>query len=150
MKNTVISILISILICACNNTEEKKESGKIGSVTLTKPIQTDLEKSIARGNEVYQNFCIQCHLASGKGVPNNFPPLAGSNWLTDKRTESIHSVKFGLRGEIVVNNVTYDGVMTPLGLSDEEVADVMNYIMNSWGNTQENMVTVEEVIAVEK
>ena len=40
--------------------------------------------------------------------------------------------------------------MTPLGLSDEEVADVMNYIMNSWGNTQENMVTVEEVIAVEK
>ena len=150
MKNTVISILIAILICACNNTEEKKESVKIGSVTLTKPIQTDLEKSIARGNEIYQNFCIQCHLASGKGVPNNFPPLAGSNWLTDKRTESIHSVKFGLRGEIVVNNVTYDGVMTPLGLSDEEVADVMNYIMNSWGNTQENMVTVEEVIAVEK
>tara|TARA_R110002124_G_scaffold6123_1_gene37415 strand:- start:162193 stop:162645 length:453 start_codon:yes stop_codon:yes gene_type:complete len=150
MNKVIVTVLLSTLIFSCNNSEDKKEAIKIGNVKISKPAQTDLEKSIERGSEVYQNFCVQCHLPTGKGVPNNFPPLAGSNWLTEKRTESIHSVKFGQRGEIVVNGVTYNGIMTPMGLSDEEVADVLNYVMNSWGNTQEKMVTVEEVAAVEK
>lgn len=150
MNKVIVTVLLSTLIFSCNNSEDKKEAIKIDNVKISKPAQTDLEKSIERGREVYQNFCVQCHLPTGKGVPNNFPPLAGSNWLTEKRTESIHSVKFGQRGEIVVNGVTYDGIMTPMGLSDEEVADVLNYVMNSWGNTQEEMVTVEEVAAVEK
>tara|TARA_R110002049_G_scaffold13550_28_gene59110 strand:- start:23 stop:475 length:453 start_codon:yes stop_codon:yes gene_type:complete len=150
MNKVIVTVLLSTLIFSCNNSEDKKEAIKIGNVKISNPAQTDLEKSIERGSEVYQNFCVQCHLPTGKGVPNNFPPLAGSNWLTEKRTESIHSVKFGQRGEIVVNGVTYDGIMTPMGLSDEEVADVLNYVMNSWGNTQEEMVTVEEVAAVEK
>lgn len=150
MNKVIVTVLLSTLIFSCNNSGDKKEAIKIGNVKISNPAQTDLEKSIERGSEVYQNFCVQCHLPTGKGVPNNFPPLAGSNWLTEKRTESIHSVKFGQRGEIVVNGVTYDGIMTPMGLSDEEVADVLNYVMNSWGNTQEEMVTVEEVAAVEK
>lgn len=150
MNKVIVTVLLSTLIFSCNNSEDKKEAIKIGNVKISNPAQTDLEKSIERGSEVYQNFCVQCHLPTGKGVPNNFPPLAGSNWLTEKRTESIHSVKFGQRGEIVVNGVTYDGIMTPMGLSDEEVADVLNYVMNSWGNTQKKMVTVEEVAAVEK
>lgn len=150
MNKVIVTVLLSTLIFSCNNSEDKKEAIKIDNVKISKPAQTDLEKSIERGREVYQNFCVQCHLPTGKGVPNNFPPLAGSNWLTEKRTESIHSVKFGQRGEIVVNGVTYNGIMTPMGLSDEEVADVLNYVMNSWGNTQEKMVTVEEVAAVEK
>lgn len=112
--------------------------------------QTTLAQSIEKGKEIYTNFCMQCHLPTGKGVPNNFPPLAGSNWLTEKRSESIHAVKYGQRGEIVVNGVTYNGIMTPMGLSNEEVADVLNYVMNSWGNTQEKMVTKEEVATVEK
>jgi hypothetical protein len=49
-----------------------------------------------------------------------------------------------------VNGVKYNNVMTALGLEDEEVADVMNFILNSWGNTSETMVTVEEVAGVTK
>ncbi|MFL1896859.1 c-type cytochrome [Aquimarina sp. 2-A2] len=109
-----------------------------------------LEESMVAGEEIYLDFCMQCHLADGKGVPNAFPPLAGSDWLSSKRKESIHAIKFGLNGEIKVNDVIYNSAMTPLGLEDEEIADVMNYIMNSWGNTQETMVTPEEVAAIKK
>ncbi|RMB63924.1 cytochrome c [Dokdonia sinensis] len=108
--------------------------------------QTPLEASITRGAEVYNDFCIQCHLGKGEGVEGTFPPLGKSDWLTPERyKEAIQVVKYGQNGEITVNGVTYNGVMANLGLYDDEVADVMNYIMNNWGNTQEQMVTEEEV-----
>ncbi len=115
------------------------------------PVQQDsLKESMIRGEEIYVDFCMQCHLAAGEGVPNSFPPLAKSDWLAQKRTESIHAIKYGLKGTIQVNGKSYNNVMTSLGLEDEEIADVMNYIMNHWGNTQKKIVTPEEVAAIKK
>jgi len=102
------------------------------------------------GKEIYEDFCIQCHGANGKGDGKNFPPLDGSDWLTKKRTQSIHAVKFGQSGAIVVNKKTFNNVMPAMGLSNEEVADVMNYIMNSWSNKQSKKVTKEEVANIKK
>src|SRR5690606_3824618 len=97
--------------------------------------------------EVYTTLCIACHMADGTGVAGVFPPLAQSDYL--KNTEAaIHAVKYGLQGEITVNGQTYNNVMTPLGLSDQEVADVLNYVLNSWGNEAEGMITVEQVAEV--
>ncbi len=115
------------------------------------PIEQDrLQESMAKGAVIYTDFCMQCHLDNGKGVPGTFPPLAPSNWFSEKRKESIQAVKFGLKGPISVNGKDYNGLMPPAGLSDEEIADVLNYIMNSWGNTQDTMVTPKEVEAVKK
>ncbi|PKA83814.1 cytochrome c [Ulvibacter sp. MAR_2010_11] len=150
MKKLFYLALISLLFMACNDSTKIKNKVKLGPISVTETPLSELEKSIERGAVVYEDFCMQCHMTNGKGVPGNFPPLAGSNWLTEKRKESIHSVKYGQRGEIQVNGVTYDGIMTPMGLSDAEVADVLNYVMNSWDNKQAKMVTVEEVTAVEK
>nr|WP_205318081.1 cytochrome c [Kordia sp. SMS9] len=108
------------------------------------------EESFKRGEAVYNNVCVQCHLAKGEGVAKVYPPLAGSDWLTDKVVESIHSVKYGLKGEILVNGVKYRGIMSPLGLSDKQVADVMNYTSTSWGNETENFYTEEAVSKVQK
>ena len=113
------------------------------------PSNDELVKSISRGKEVYADFCMQCHLGNGKGS-ETVPPLAASDWLVNKRKESIHAVKYGQSGPIKVNGKNYNGKMSPMGLTDEEVADVMNYIMNSWGNKQSKMVTVSEVKAVKK
>lgn len=113
------------------------------------PSNDELVKSISRGKEVYADFCMQCHLGNGKGS-ETVPPLAFSDWLVNKRKESIHAVKYGQSGPIKVNGKSYNGRMSPMGLSDEEVADVMNYIMNSWGNKQSKMVSVSEVKAVKK
>nr|WP_315255715.1 cytochrome c [uncultured Flavobacterium sp.] len=89
-------------------------------------------------------------LATGKGDLVNFPPLDGSDWLTKKRKESIHAVKYGQTGVVIVKGKKFNNIMPPLGLENQEVADVMNYIMNSWSNKQKKMVTVEEVKAVVK
>ena len=63
----------------------------------------------------------------------------------NKRSESIKAIKYGQSGEIVVNGKTYNMPMTPMGLSDDEIADVMNYITNTWGNENLKPITPEEV-----
>lgn len=112
--------------------------------------ETELQKSIKRGSNIYADFCVTCHLPDGKGTPGVFPPLAQSDYLLNNREKSIKAVKYGQQGQITVNGKVYNSVMTPLGLTDEEVADVMNYILNSWGNTDKKMVTVKEVAQLKK
>tara|TARA_R110002051_G_scaffold75304_2_gene137068 strand:+ start:923 stop:1327 length:405 start_codon:yes stop_codon:yes gene_type:complete len=108
----------------------------------------ELEKSIQRGSEVYADFCVTCHLTKGEGVKNAFPPLAKSDYLSKNREESIKGIKYGQKGELVVNGVSYNGTMPPMGLEDDEIADVMNYILNSWENKSTKMVTPEEVASL--
>ena len=112
--------------------------------------QTALQKSIARGKEVYTEFCIQCHMANGKGNGITFPTLDGSDWLKKNRKESIHAVKYGQKGEIVVNGKKFNAMMPPPGLSDEEVADVLNYVNNSWSNKNRKMITTKEVSLIKQ
>ncbi|MFV8464344.1 c-type cytochrome [Flavobacterium sp. LB1P62] len=119
-------------------------------------IATDTNKdktvvqSQAAGKEIYTDFCIQCHGANGKGDAKNFPPLDGSDWLTKKRAQSIHAIKFGQSGEIVVNKKKFNSTMPAMGLSNQEVADVMNYIMKSWSNKQSKIVTEKEVATIKQ
>ncbi|MEM9685660.1 MAG: cytochrome c [Bacteroidota bacterium] len=112
--------------------------------------ETELQKSMQRGRELYTDFCVTCHLPNGEGVAGVFPPLAKSDYLLHNRVQSIKAVKYGQQGKITVNGKTYNTTMAPMGLTDEEVADVMNYILNSWGNTDGKMVTVEEVKQLKK
>ena len=111
---------------------------------------SELTESMKRGNEIYSDFCITCHLSKGEGVPYTFPPLAKSDYLMNNREESIRTVKYGLQGEITVNEIVYNSGMAAMGLEDEEVADVMNYIANSWGNRYDSIVTEDEVSKVQK
>jgi mono/diheme cytochrome c family protein len=112
--------------------------------------KTALEKSIAAGKEVYTDFCMQCHLVNGKGDSKNFPPLDGSDWLIKKEAQSIHAVKYGQTGEILVNGKKFNSSMPAMGLSNQEVADVMNYVRNSWSNKNQKMITPQQVEAVKK
>ncbi|MEY4382958.1 MAG: hypothetical protein RI995_500, partial [Bacteroidota bacterium] len=120
---------------------------------FTKDLQEKitLEKSIANGKEIYADFCVQCHLVNGKGDSKNFPPLVGSDWVGNKITQSIHAIKFGLAGEIKVNAKKFNNTMPPaVGLSDQEIADVMNYVRNSWGNQHRQMISVAQVEQVKQ
>ncbi|MDO5979988.1 c-type cytochrome [Flavivirga spongiicola] len=113
--------------------------------------QTDpLKESIQRGHEIYTDFCVSCHLPNGKGVEKVYPPLANSDYLIKNREASIRGIKYGQKSEIVVNGQTYNGYMAPMGLSNDEVADVMNYITNSWGNKNDKIVTEVEVSKIKK
>jgi mono/diheme cytochrome c family protein len=109
-----------------------------------------LEQSITDGKEVYQDFCIQCHLDTGMGVSGVFPPLAKSDYLANNVDLSIRALKYGMSGPIIVNGEEYNGVMQEQGLDDVEIADVMNYILNNWGNEFKKMITEEKVASINK
>ncbi|HNQ27839.1 MAG TPA: cytochrome c [Aquaticitalea sp.] len=137
MKPPMISIFIILcVLLSCKNNQHT-------------PQDPELQKSIQRGAIVYEDFCMQCHLPDGKGVPKAFPPLDGSDYLAKNRDASIRAVKYGMSGEITVNGQKYNTTMAPLGLTDEEVADVMNYIYNTWSNKNPKMVTVDEVSKIQ-
>ena len=99
-----------------------------------------LKESITRGDEIYNDFCVQCHLDNGEGVAGIFPPLSNSDYLLNNIRESIYGIKYGMEGPITVNGELYDGIMVSQGLDDEEIADVMNYILNSWENSYNNEI----------
>lgn len=107
-----------------------------------------LEQSIADGKEIYQDFCLQCHLDTGKGVSGVFPPLAQSDYLLNDLDLSIKGIKYGMSGPITVNGEEYNGVMQNQGLDDVEIADVMNYVLNSWGNKSKEVITPGRVASI--
>lgn len=141
-----IIIYAFLVLSGCKDSSRNSE---VAAEYLTQTAQSGLKESIARGALIYTDFCLQCHMPNGEGVQGTFPPLAQSDWLMTKRAESIHAVKHGQKGEITVNGESYNGIMVPMGLSDEEIADVLNYVMNSWGNSQDAMITPEEVAAID-
>ncbi|TDE18596.1 c-type cytochrome [Dyadobacter psychrotolerans] len=110
-----------------------------------------LAKSIERGKLVYSENCITCHMGTGEGVPASFPPLAKSDYLIKTPEKAIYAVKFGLIGKIKVNGIDYDNMMPAPGLDNNEIADVMNYIQNSWGNSSDKKIVTEKMVeAVEE
>ncbi|MCB0369239.1 MAG: nitrite reductase, copper-containing [Bdellovibrionales bacterium] len=123
------------------------EGGAVQSVKDKAEVFTakNLEDRIRMGKNVFNQNCAACHQPDGKGIPHAFPPLAKSSFLkTNKNGKIIEIVKGGLTGPITVNGEKYDGVMPALGLSDEDVTNVLNYIYHSWGNPKRK-ITIEEV-----
>ncbi len=109
------------------------------------PSQDEIARSVERGKEVYTAQCMSCHQANGEGLSGVFPPLAGSDHLTRDQEKSISIILKGQNEEITVNGIKYSVPMAAMNtLTDQEVADVLNYIGRSWGN-QFNAVTPAQV-----
>jgi nitrite reductase (NO-forming) len=102
------------------------------------------ELQVEKGKLVFMQTCAVCHQLDGKGLANVFPPLAGSDFLLADKERSIRVVLKGLSGPIVVNGTKYDSIMPPVPLTDEQAANVLTFVRNSWGNTGEP-VSVDEV-----
>ena len=93
-----------------------------------------LEQSMKRGEEVYVANCANCHQSTGEGVEGVFPPVAHTAYLKNQK-KIIGIILNGQEGEINVEGKKYNTPMAALNqLSDKEIADVLNYISNSWGN----------------
>ena len=94
------------------------------------------EMQVEKGKQVYMGLCFACHQPDGKGLPGTFPPLAGSDYLMGDRERAIRIVLKGLMGPVVVNGQTINSVMPPQEetLTDQQIADVLTYVFNAWGN----------------
>ena len=106
---------------------------------VPEPTAVSLEERIAAGKSIYIKTCIACHQPNGEGLANAFPPLAKSDYLNDDSHRAILTVLNGLSGEVVVNGNKYNSVMPSQQLSPEEVANVLTYIYNSWGNSKKDI-----------
>ncbi len=101
-------------------------------------------EEIERGKQLFFQNCFICHQLNGQGVPGVYPPLAKSDFLMSDVERSARALCEGLNGEITVNGKKFNGAMPPVILDDGQVADVLNFVRNSWGNAGP-MVTAEIV-----
>ena len=161
MKKLSLAIvgLSAMFLMSCGGGEKPVKSGK-KPVSMLKKAKTEEKKEIkevvkkveealpastehADGLKVFTENCKACHQANGQGIASVFPPLAKSDFLADKEA-TIKQVLNGASGEMVVNGVTFNGTMQSFSnLSDKEIADVLNFVYNSWGNTPEEITTAE-------
>jgi nitrite reductase (NO-forming) len=95
-----------------------------------------LAEKMEFGKNIYMGTCFACHQGEGQGIPNAFPPLANSDYLNADVNRAIDIVLYGKSGEITVNGNKYNSVMTAQALSEEEIANVLTYVYNSWGNSK--------------
>lgn len=102
------------------------------------------EERMVRGKTLYETNCAACHQIEGQGLAGVFPPVANSDFLMAREDKGIGIILHGLSGEITVNGNKYDNVMPSMQLGDDEIASILTYVRNSWGN-KGDLVTAAEV-----
>jgi nitrite reductase (NO-forming) len=94
-----------------------------------------LAEQVKAGQELFAGTCSVCHQANGAGLPGVFPPLAKSDFLAADIKRATGIVLHGLNGKLTVNGQEYNSVMPPMNqLTDDEIANILTYVLNSWGN----------------
>ncbi len=92
------------------------------------------------GKKVYTQICIICHQETGLGVPGQYPPLVGSEWVLSQGWHGdnhlVKNVLYGMQGPVTVKGMPYNNAMAPWNqLTDEQIAGVLTYIRSEWGNS---------------
>jgi mono/diheme cytochrome c family protein len=98
---------------------------------------------IDAGRHLFASICAACHQPNGLGRPNTFPPLAGSDFLNADKNRAIQIVIFGRQGEVVVNGMKFNNNMPSFPLNDENIANVLTFVYNSFGNSGLEVTTDE-------
>ena len=107
-------------------------------------------EQVKAGEQLFAGTCSTCHQGNGAGIPGVFPPLAKSDFLAANPKRAISIVTHGLTGKLTVNGQPYDSVMPPMSqLNDDEIANILTYVLNSWGNPG-GRITAAEVAAGRK
>jgi nitrite reductase (NO-forming) len=103
-----------------------------------------LDDQVKAGQSLFAGTCSVCHQANGAGLPGVFPPLAKSDYLAADPKRAIGVLLHGMTGKVTVNGTEYNSVMPPMNqLNDDEVANILTYVMNSWGNAGGRILTEE-------
>lgn len=106
------------------------------------------QRSSLPGEKVYKQYCISCHQADGGGVPNMNPPLINTTYVLGDKERLIKIVLKGLNENIEIDGETFTNPMPALSiLKDQQIADVLTYVRNSFGN-KASAVSASEVKAV--
>ena len=103
------------------------------------------DDQIKAGQQLFAGTCSVCHQANGEGLAGVFPPLAKSDYLAKDLKRAINTVLHGLSGKVTVNGKEYNSVMPPMNqLNDDAIANILTYVLNTWGNPGGN-ISADEV-----
>ncbi|MBX9784976.1 MAG: cytochrome c [Chitinophagaceae bacterium] len=123
----------------------------IGSITVASVLmsftitQPNLPASMQRGKKVYDTYCLTCHQMDGAGVPRMNPPLIKTTYVLGDKKKLINIILKGFNESVEINGDYFDNPMPAQPqLTDVQIADVLTYVRNSFGN-RASMVTVVEV-----
>ena len=98
-----------------------------------------MERKISSGEKVFAARCASCHQANGLGIAGQFPPLAGSEWVSADAGVITNIILKGLKGEILVKGEKYGSSaavnMAAVPISDREIANVSTYVRQAWDNS---------------
>lgn len=139
MKHSYFFFLASLFIFSCAGSSDTNDSTSTNNETK---VERAAESSsgiseivMERGEQVYRKHCSACHQVNGEGLEALYPPLIGTKTVKGDIKYLVEISLNGLSGEIEVLGKTYNQVMIPHNfLSDREIADVLTYIRNSFGN----------------
>jgi nitrite reductase (NO-forming) len=106
-------------------------------------VASDKAGRIRLGEGVFKANCAACHQEAAEGVPDVFPPLAASDFLNADTIRAIKTVTGGLQGPLTVNGKAYNGTMPAWDLGDEDIADVLTYLYNNFGNSQKDVTPAD-------
>lgn len=136
----IVALCFSVMLAVMG-----MRNSPLNEISEAKPTR---QKLITDGEEVYKKYCLTCHQADGGGVPNMTPPLIQTSFVLGDKEKLIHIVLDGLKN-VDIDDETYNNPMPALGsvLKDQEIADVLTYVRNSFGNNA-SAVTASEVKAV--
>ncbi len=106
---------------------------------------TAIQASMARGKVVYDTYCLPCHQADGSGVPTMNPPLIKTSWVLGSKPALIEQVLKGSANKVVIDGEKFNGAMPAQAhLTDEQIADVLSFVRNSFGNKASIVTTTAE------
>lgn len=139
MKKVLIAVLLLPVFAVAQTTKAPAKGGPQSSL---------LKVSMERGATIYNQFCLSCHQADGSGVPNLNPPVTRNQWTMGPKQVLIRQILKGSQGTVEINGDTYHNSMPPMAhLTDQQIADVLSYVRNNFGN-KASIVTPAEVKVV--
>ena len=139
---------VLVIVCFFIPCLLKAQTSKHLTKQPTTTAGSSLKAVVTRGQAVYNKTCLSCHQADGSGVTNLNPPLIQTKWVLGPKSVIIRQVLKGSSGTVEIDGDTFKNTMPPQPkLTDQEIADVLTFVRNSFGN-KASLVSAAEVKAM--
>ena len=142
-KYSIIILLAAIVVVAGSSFDFISIETTNNEVTITPP-QDPADAKFPNGAKIYKEKCFACHQLTGEGIPGAFPPLKNADYLLADKKRAVQQVLNGSNEAMTVNGTVYTVPMPPQVDNHQDAVDVINYVLNAWGNDG-GLIKLEEV-----